>query len=258
VGLTPALTAIRFFFMTPLSLLWGAILYMALSSSLGAAQTSILPGVKEGHCSEIRGNADNTTLACLVWDRRPENFSEPRQIQIYRKDEQPQTIESGEPIREWHFWSNGRQLAIHFGEMGTSGNFALYDLASEKQVERVSGVSGPSGLPQWAKSPSQMRDESVPEGPTYIQQRTDWIAKVLDRLDNIHPGMTRKDLDHLVTTEGGLSTRLQRTYVFIDCPYIKVDVHFKAVAGTTNSHEENPEDVVESVSKPYLEFSHAD
>jgi hypothetical protein len=70
--------------------------------------------------------------------------------------------------------------------------------------------------------------------------------------------MTRKDLDRLLTTEGGLSTRLQREYVFVECPYIKVDVRFKAAAGTTDSLGENPEDVIESVSKPYLEFSIVD
>ncbi|NYF53541.1 hypothetical protein [Tunturiibacter gelidoferens] len=231
---------------------------MVLACSLGGAQTSILPGVKERHCSEIRGNADNTTLVCLVWDRRPEHFSEPRQIQIYRKGEQPQTIETGESIQEWHFWRNGKQLAVHFGAQGPSGNFVLYDTASGKQVERISGISEPSGLPQWAKSQSQLRDESVPEGPTYKQERTDWIAKVLDRLNSIHPGMTRKDLDRVLTTEGGLSTRLQRTYVFLDCQYIKVDVRFKAAAGTPNSFGESPEDVIESVSKPYLEFGHSD
>jgi hypothetical protein len=252
----PASKAIRYLFQTPT--LRGAILYMALACSLGGAQTSILPGVKEGHCSEIRGNADNTTLVCLVWDRRPENFSEPRQLQIYRKGEQPQTIELGEPIREWHFWRNGKQLAIHFGAQGHSGNFALYDTASGKQIERISGISDPSGLPQWAKSQSQLRDESVPESSTYRQQRTDWIAKVLDRLNGIHPGMKREDLDRVLTTEGGLSTRLQRTYVFLDCQYIKVDVRFKAAAGTTNLFGESPEDAIESVSKPYLEFGHSD
>jgi hypothetical protein len=51
---------------------------------------------------------------------------------------------------------------------------------------------------------------------------------------------------------------LQREYVFVECPYIKVDVRFKAAAGTTDSLGENPEDVIESVSKPYLEFSIVD
>lgn len=215
-------------------------------------------GVENGHCSEIRGNADNTTLVCLVWDHRDENFSDPRQIQIYRKGEQPQTIASSEPIREWHFWSKGKQLAVHFGEKGVGGIFILYDLASGKQAESVSGVSELSGLPQWAKSQSQLDDESVPEGLAYAQQRTAWIAKVLKRLEGIQPGMTRKDLDRLLTTEGGLSTRFQRKYVFVDCPYIKVDVRFKARAETTDTLSEYTEDVIESVSKPYLEFSIAD
>jgi len=152
-------------------------------------------------------------------------------------------------------WSNGEQLAVHFGENGINGNFVLYDLASGKQVDKVSGISEPSGLPQWAKSQSQLQDESVPEGPAYNQQRTAWIAKVLDGLNTIHPGMTRKDRDHLLTTEGGISQRLQRTYVFVDCPYIKVDIRFRPAAGTTNTAGESPEDLVESVSKPYLEFS---
>ena len=228
---------------------------MALASSFAAAQTSIIPGVEEGHCSEIRGNAENTTLVCQVWDRRPENFSEPHQLQIYRKGEQPQTIKSGEPIREWHYWSNSKQLAVHFGDNGASGNFVLYDLASGKQVETFSGVSETSALPQWAKTQSQLQDESVPEGPSYNQQRTAWIAKVLKKLDTIHPRMTRNDIDPLLTTVGGLSQRLQRTYIFVDCPYIKVNVRFKAAAGTTDSLGESPEDIIESVSKPYLEFS---
>jgi hypothetical protein len=36
------------------------------------------------------------------------------------------------------------------------------------------------------------------------------------------------------------------------------EVRFKAVAGMTNLFGESPEDVIESVSKPYLEFGHSD
>jgi hypothetical protein len=241
-------------------------IFAQTSSSSTAAQDaapvspaqSLIPGVKDGHCSEIRGTPENASFVCLVWDRRPENFSQPRQLEIYRKAERPQTIESGEPIREWHFWSNYQQLAVHFGEAETGGSFVLYDLASGKQIGKITNPSESSGLPQWAKSPSQLRDESVPEGPAYAQQRTDWIAKVLSRIDSIHAGMTRKDLNRVLTTEGGLSTRLQRTYVFVDCPYIKVEVRFKAAAGTTDLIGESPGDVIESISKPYLEFSIAD
>ena len=252
----PAARQTRLLFLKLLSR--SAISWMAFSCCSSGAQTSILPSVEDGHCSEIRGNADNATLVCLVWDRRNENFSNPHQLQIYRKGEQPQTIEASEPIVSLHFWKNGKQLAIQFGKKGVGGNFILYDLASGKQVESIFRVAEPTGLPQWAKSQSQLEDESVPEGPAYASQRTAWIAKVLRRLDGIQPGMSRKDLDRLLTTEGGLSTLFQRTYVLIECPSIKVDIRFRAATGTTDSLGESPEDVIESVSKPYLQLPIAD
>jgi len=46
-----------------------------------------------------------------------------------------------------------------------------------------------------------------------------WVADVLKRMLAIQPGMTRKALLKVFTTEGGLSTRLQRTYVSRNCPY---------------------------------------
>ena len=42
-------------------------------------------------------------------------------------------------------------------------------------------------------------------------------------------GMTRADLLKVFTTEGGLSTGLNRTYVYRECQYIKVDVDFEPV-----------------------------
>ena len=245
-------------FLAALSLFAQSSFLPMLAQDAESGATTTIRGIAEGHCSEIGGNANNSTVVCLVWDRRPENFSEPRQLQIYRKGEKPQTIESGEIIREWHYWNNSQQLAVHFGGMGASGNFVLYDLASGKEAEHFSGAPDPSDLPQWAKSQSQVQDESVPEGPEYIQQRTAWIAKVLRRLDSVRPGMIRRDLDRTLTPDGGMSTRLQKTYLFVGCPYIKVDVRFRAAAGMTDSFGESPEDLIESVSKPYLEVSHAD
>ena len=67
-------------------------------------------------------------------------------------------------------------------------------------------------------------DESVPKGAVYSQQRTMWIAKVLKLIGLIHPGMTRRDLHSKFTTEAGLSTRTQQTFVYKDCPCIKVEV----------------------------------
>ena len=75
-----------------------------------------------------------------------------------------------------------------------------------------------------------------------------WVANILKRMETIKPGMTRKTLLTVFTTEGGLSTRTQRTHVSQECPYFKVDVEFKPAA-----HQE--QDVILKISRPYLQFS---
>jgi hypothetical protein len=88
-----------------------------------------------------------------------------------------------------------------------------------------------------------------------------WVAEVLKRMQTIKPGMTRQTLLTAFTTEGGLSTGLQRTFVSRDCPYFKVDVEFQAV-GRPNRDEngrvtlvEGDEDIILKLSTPYLQFS---
>src|ERR1700753_2084074 len=91
-----------------------------------------------------------------------------------------------------------------------------------------------------------------------------WVSRVLTKMGTIHPGMTRKDLLKVFTTEGGLSTRLHRRFVSRDCPYFKVDVEFKAVGQPEKDGEgratllEDSGDVIVKLSKPFLEFSIAD
>jgi hypothetical protein len=232
------------------------VILIALPAQRGFAQTSAVMSAigKENHCSLIQGNTDNQLLACMVWDGSPERFSEPRQIEIYRDGKLSQTIEPGAPIGEWHFWDRGTRLSIHFGARGAEGDYVLYDTATGQQVEKISGTLELSRLPQWAKGQAQLEDESVPEGADYREQRTLWIAKVLRKLETIQPGMKRKDLDLLLKTEGGLSTRFEITLVSRECALIKVDVKFKPVE-PLSSADENPEDVIESVSRPYLAWS---
>jgi hypothetical protein len=64
--------------------------------------------------------------------------------------------------------------------------------------------------------------------------------------------MKRKDLLSALTTEGGLSSQTQRTYVYKDCPYVKVTVHFKLRSG------EDPDDIIESLSSPCLALTMGD
>ena len=96
------------------------------------------------------------------------------------------------------------------------------------------------------------------------QDHVPWVAEALMRMQTIKPGMTRADVLRVLTTEGGISTALHRTYVSRDCPYFKVDVDFKT-AGRPDSDAngrgmpmEANEDIILRISIPYLEFAHGD
>ncbi len=90
---------------------------------------------------------------------------------------------------------------------------------------------------------------------------TEWVAQTLTRMQTIKAGMTRRELLTVFTTEGGLSTGLQRTYVSRDCPYFKIDVEFKAVGRSERDADgrvtltEGSDDVIYKISRPYLQFS---
>jgi hypothetical protein len=94
------------------------------------------------------------------------------------------------------------------------------------------------------------------------QSHTEWVTEVLTRIQTVKVGMTRNDLLQIFTTEGGLSTRLHRTFVSRDCPYFKVDVEFKPVGRSVRGQdaplEEDGRDIILNISKPYLEFAHVD
>jgi len=80
---------------------------------------------------------------------------------------------------------------------------------------------------------------------------TNWISECINRTEYISPGKTRAELLEVFTTEGGISTRLWRRYVYRQCPYIKVDVEFKAI---DDGRYEKPGDIITKISKPYLEW----
>jgi len=91
--------------------------------------------------------------------------------------------------------------------------------------------------------------------PDYIA----WVTACLERMEALEPGMSRAQLMRVFTTEGGLSTALQRTYVSRDCPYFKVDVTFRHAPGAdAGLLEELDSDVITRISKPYLQFTIAD
>lgn len=98
------------------------------------------------------------------------------------------------------------------------------------------------------------------QNPQGQQEQTEWVINSLKEMKTIKVGMTRADLLKVFTTEGGLSTGLNRTYVYRKCPYIKVDVEFKPVGrpardadGRVTLKEAN-EDVIKKISRPYLDW----
>ena len=103
-------------------------------------------------------------------------------------------------------------------------------------------------------------------GPTRVQAQSPqshlaWVTDALISMQTVKPGMTRSDLLKVFTTEGGLSTGLQRTFVSRDCLYFKVDVEFEAVGRPSRDRDgrvtlmEDGRDVIVKISKPYLAFS---
>jgi hypothetical protein len=91
-------------------------------------------------------------------------------------------------------------------------------------------------------------------------QHIDWIENSLTKIQTIQVGMTRRQLLEVFTTEGGISTRVWRTYVFRECKYIKVDVDFIPVGrrerdAEGRTLEESNQDVIKKISKPYLQWT---
>lgn len=207
-------------------------------------------------CAEATVADDRQTVMCLVMQSPEVGTTQPQlRLEIYLEGGQKKVIEPGGPILEWHFWEGGRQVEVFFGQEPRMGMHVLYDAPTGGIIEKVTEPSDESRLPQWAKDSGQIQDESVPQSKSLAEERTKWLSKALRQISKIQPGMTRKDLLAMFTTEGGLSTRLQRTYVFAECPVIKVDVKFKASEDEGNNWKDESGDVIESISRPYLSWA---
>jgi len=89
------------------------------------------------------------------------------------------------------------------------------------------------------------------------EEHNAWVANALQRMLTVKTGMTRADLRRIFTTEGGISTPRQRTYVSRDCPYFKVDFRFELADGQATLAERDG-DVISEISRPYLQFTIAD
>jgi len=95
------------------------------------------------------------------------------------------------------------------------------------------------------------------------QALTRSIDQVLKDVSSVQAGMSRADLLRVFTTEGGISTRDEQRYVYRRCPYIKVRVNFRRPADADDdwggaSEAEWTGDIIQSISKPFLEYPIAD
>lgn len=223
----------------------------ANSASAGSAQVS-----NDDRCWEFITVADRRTTGCLIsHGEGPDDFQMALQIEVGLKSGRKILITPGGPIREWHFNEDGRQIAISFVDAQNQASNALYDTATGNLIGKVDlEPHDLTKLPQWAKDQAELDDESVPEGADLNKERTKWVAKIMRQIETIRPGMKRKDLDELFTVDGGVSMRTEQRYVLRECDCIKIDVRFKTPPEARKGIWEDPEDVIESVSKPYLEW----
>jgi hypothetical protein len=85
---------------------------------------------------------------------------------------------------------------------------------------------------------------------------TQWVESSMLEMKSVRVGVTRADVERVFAPEGGMSTALQKTYLFRKCPYFKVDIEFAAAQANTTA--ESPEDKVAKLSKPYLDWPRGD
>ena len=84
---------------------------------------------------------------------------------------------------------------------------------------------------------------------THVQ----WVESSLTEMESVKAGMKREELLRVFTTEGGISSPTQRRYVYRNCRLFKVDVQFQTQKDPAGRAVESPNDVITTISKPFLE-----
>ena len=212
---------------------------------------------EQGHCNEGSGTPKNQFYACAVSRGVTDQGYRPAfQIEVYSSDGRKMTIEPGGAIREWHLWNNYRQIGISFGTAAGRVSHALYNARTGKLVRQLDDTASSSLLPQWAKSRLQIENESVPMDPHSQEIRDRWITKTLIQIETIKLGMHRRDLVQFFRQDGGFNpVDHQYRFVLKECTTIKIDVSFKDFNRNIPLQKEDLDDVIETVSRPYLQFA---
>jgi hypothetical protein len=77
---------------------------------------------------EAKFAADKQTVGCSVsHGSKPEEVPQSLRLEIYLKNGQEELIETEAPILEWHFWNDGKQVAVCSRSSSGNGRHTLYD-----------------------------------------------------------------------------------------------------------------------------------
>ena len=118
-----------------------------------------------------------------------------------------------------------------------------------------------SGILQGCSTGNHHSSENLPPAShnnSAPQDLTGEITKVLLECQKIKPGMTRAELLKIFTGEGGLFTARHRTFGYRPCWEIKVDVEFDLSNPDQSVVDQEPTDIIKTISKPYLEWGTID
>lgn len=96
-----------------------------------------------------------------------------------------------------------------------------------------------------------LKEEPKEDRPDENKILSDKVGEILKETSALKAGGKRIDLEKDFTTEGGLSTPSQRTYVSKRCSLIKIDVRFRPL----DARQESPDDVILEISRPYLAYN---
>jgi hypothetical protein len=96
---------------------------------------------------------------------------------------------------------------------------------------------------------------SLPREDRKRAERIEWVAKCMMQMQAVKVGMTRKEVEKILTTEGGLSSPGWNHYVSRECPFFKVDVEFKYQRDKDGRGIYGQNDPITKISRPYLEMT---
>lgn len=78
------------------------------------------------------------------------------------------------------------------------------------------------------------------------------VQKALEDYGHLKPGMTRKEIEHRFVPDRGLQFPLSTRYLYVDCPYIKVEIKFKP--SSPGSKWFAPGDISTEISKLSIDY----